>query len=39
MHKKKAELTMIAKQSRQQSLQTITEQYLDIDHHDVDAFL
>ena len=39
MHRKKADLATIAKQSGHQSLQTITEHYLDIAHHDVDAFL
>ena len=39
MHKKKADLATIVKQSGHQSLKTITEHYLDIDHHDVDEFL
>lgn len=39
MHQKKADLATIAKQSGHKSLQTITEHYLDVAHHDVDAFL
>lgn len=39
MHRKKADLATIAKQSGHKSLQTITQHYLEVNHHDVDAFL
>ena len=39
MHKKKADLATIAKQSGHKSLQTITQHYLEVNNSDVDEFL
>ena len=39
MHRKKADLATIAKQSGHKSLQTITEHYLEVDNWDVEEYL
>lgn len=39
MHRKKADLATIAKQSGHKSLQTITQHYLEVDNADVDEYL
>lgn len=39
MHRKKADLATIAKQSGHKSLQTITQHYLEVNNSDVDEFL
>lgn len=39
MHRKKADLATIAKQSGHKSLQTITQHYLEVDNADVEEYL